>query len=158
MKNRIQKLAIVMLGIVLSVSTFVMPARADQKFMQAALKDLKTAQSYLKKATADKGGHRQNALDLVARAINSVNNGIDYDRKNSNDKRRRRNDIDLFETNFTPVADQYNMQQAKNFLESALSNLQKASADKGGYREQAMGSVRDAISETQQGIDYDRRN
>ena len=34
----------------------------------------------------------------------------------------------------------------------------KASADKGGYREQAIDSVRDAISETQQGIDYDRRN
>jgi hypothetical protein len=87
----------------------------------------------------------------------SVNNGIDYDRRTPND-RRRRNDSDLFENKFTPVADQYNMQQAKNFLQSALGNLQKASADKGGHREQAMGSIRDAISETQRGIEYDRRN
>lgn len=110
------------------------------------------------KATADKGGHRQNALDLVSRAISSVNNGIAYDQQNPNNRRRRNNDVDLSENNFVPVADQYNMQQAKNQLQSALNNLQKASPDKGGYRTQAIDLVRDAISETQKGIDYDRRN
>ena len=52
----------------------------DQPFMQAALNDLKAAQNHLKNATADKGGHRQRAMDFTAGAINAVNKGIDYDR------------------------------------------------------------------------------
>lgn len=157
MNSKLQKISVMMLGIVLCVSTFVLPARADQPFMQAALNDLKSAYSYLKKATADKGGHRQNAMDYTNRAISAVNNGIAYDRQNPNN-RRRRNDVELFDNNFKAAADQYNMQQAKSLLQSALNNLQKASADKGGYRQQALDLVRGAISETQSGIEYDRRN
>lgn len=158
MRNEMRKIGAAALGLVICLGMFALPARADQKFMQNALSDLRTAQQFLKKATADKGGHRQNALDIVARAITAVNNGIAYDRQNPNDRPRRRNEVDPFENNFRAAADQYNMQQAKNFLESALGNLQKATADKGGYREQAMDLVREAIGQTQKGIDYDRRN
>lgn len=157
MMKKLQEISVLMIGMMFCISSFVLPARADQPFMRAALSDLKSAKEFLRKATADKGGHRQNAIDLTERAISAVNNGIAYDQQNPNN-RRRRNDVDLFENYFNPVIDQYNMQQAKNFLQKALNNLQKASPDKGGYRTQAIDLVRDAMNETQRGIEYDRRN
>jgi len=54
--------------------------------------------------------------------------------------------------------DQPNMEKARSYLQSALSNLNRASADKGGYREQAMRQVRDAIDAVNDGIEYDRKN
>jgi hypothetical protein len=48
----------------------------DQPHMQAALDHLKNARNNLVQATADKGGHRANAIKLVDQAINEVNAGI----------------------------------------------------------------------------------
>ncbi len=44
--------------------------------MVNALHDLQTAQTQLNAADADKGGHRNNALNLVAQAISQVQAGI----------------------------------------------------------------------------------
>ena len=49
-----------------------------QPHMWNALNSLQNAQAELKMATADKGGHRQNALNLVAQAITQVHAGINY--------------------------------------------------------------------------------
>jgi uncharacterized iron-regulated protein len=48
----------------------------DQPHMQAALAHLTDARNDLVNATADKGGHRAKALDLVNKAIAEVNLGI----------------------------------------------------------------------------------
>lgn len=125
----------------------------DQPFMQAALKNLKDAQNSLKKATADKGGHRERALDITANAINSVNKGIEYDRNNYTPRTRRNGTEAELETT---LADQPNMVKAREHLQAAMANLRKASADKGGYREQAIGHVTNAISAVNAGIQYDR--
>ena len=53
-------------------------ARADQPHMDAALDALKSARRELDAATADKGGHRGNALRLVKQAITEVERGIDF--------------------------------------------------------------------------------
>jgi hypothetical protein len=53
-------------------------AFANQPHMVNALHDLQTAQSQLNAATADKGGHRDNALSLVSQAISQVRAGIAY--------------------------------------------------------------------------------
>lgn len=53
-------------------------ARADQPHMEAALDALKSARRELDAATADKGGHRGNALRLVKQAIVEVERGIDF--------------------------------------------------------------------------------
>jgi hypothetical protein len=50
------------------------------------------------------------------------------------------------------------MMNARRFLQNALGNLNVASADKGGYREQAINLTRQAISEVDAGIAYDRRH
>jgi hypothetical protein len=53
-------------------------ARADQPHMEAALDALKSARRELDAATADKGGHRGNALRLVKQAIVEVERGVDF--------------------------------------------------------------------------------
>jgi hypothetical protein len=53
---------------------------AAQPHMQAALTHLKQARTSLNRATADKGGHRNRALELVNQAIDQVEAGIAYDR------------------------------------------------------------------------------
>lgn len=158
MKKQMRKFFTAAMGIFLTLSMMTLPARADQPFMRAAKDNLDDAMKYLKKATADKGGYREKAMSLVSQAISSVNNGIAYDQKTPND-RKRRNDAgfesSLLEANSNNY-DQPNMVKAREYLQSSLSNLNRASADKGGYREQAMRQVRDAINAVNDGIEYDR--
>jgi hypothetical protein len=56
-------------------------ARAGQPKMAAALASLRDARAALREATADKGGHRQKALELIEQAIIQVQAGIDYGRE-----------------------------------------------------------------------------
>lgn len=71
----------ILLTIVLVVGFIAGQLSAAQPHMKAALKQLRAAKSSLHKATADKGGHRERALDLVDRAIDEVERGIAYDRR-----------------------------------------------------------------------------
>jgi hypothetical protein len=50
-----------------------------QPHMEAALEQLRGAKAHLKKATADKGGHRLNALAHVDKAIEETKAGIAFD-------------------------------------------------------------------------------
>ena len=52
----------------------------DQPHMQAALNALENAKDNLNRATTDKGGHRNKALDYVKDAISEVKKGIDSGR------------------------------------------------------------------------------
>lgn len=52
----------------------------DQPHMQNALSALENAKDNLNRATADKGGHRQKALDYVKDAISEVKKGIEAGR------------------------------------------------------------------------------
>lgn len=133
----------------------------DQPNMQAARNDLNKAENSLRKASADKGGHRERAMNLVSQAITAVNNGIEYDRTHFTPGRRGRRNSDFNENNFVAagsVADQPHMQAAKDHLQDALNHLQRATADKGGYRERAIDLVRSAIDEVNKGIAFDRSN
>jgi hypothetical protein len=56
-------------------------ATADQPNMQAALDHLREARESLDKASADKGGHRARAIQLVNDAIAQVEAGIAYERR-----------------------------------------------------------------------------
>ena len=50
---------------------------------------------------------------------------------------------------------QPHMRAALHHLEAALDELQKAEADKGGHREQAIAATKSAMEHTKQGIAYD---
>lgn len=152
--NRFKKTLSSAFAALFVISTIVIPARADQPAMQSAKQNLYDAKTFLSRATADKGGHRNNAIAKVNSAISAVNSGIAYDRNNIN---RRRNSTE--DNEFTPSSfnfDQPNMISARNELTRALNNLNSATADKGGYRNQAIALVKDAISEVNKGIEYDR--
>jgi len=64
------------------VGGFATQAFADKQPMMAkALNNLEDAKRSLEGATADKGGHRVKALELVNAAIAEVKSGIEFDNK-----------------------------------------------------------------------------
>jgi hypothetical protein len=133
------------LGIlVLVLSTVTYAKSPDQPYMQSARADLLNAKRELQLATANKGGHRARAINLINSAVTEVNLGIQYDRRNNH---------------ATPVAtasgpDQPHMQAALDLLKSAKQNLDNATADKGGHRKNAIEYVKSAIDEVKKGIDF----
>lgn len=141
--------AVVMIAVFMAGISATTPV--DQPFMQAALADLREASTHLRNATADKGGHRQRAIDFTNGAITAVNRGIDYDRKNITPRRNSTSE-------FVPVStiDQPNMEKARTSLQNAMANLRKASDDKGGYKKQAIAMTTNAINSVNSGIQYDR--
>lgn len=149
------KSLLVILSVALLAGTFTLSVKADQPRMQEAKASLENALKSLKKATADKGGHREQAMDLTSQAISSVNKGIEYDRTHYTP---RHNHVFNMERSLSLSAspDQPNMVTARNYLTAAIGSLNKASADKGGYREEALRLVRAAIAEVDAGIEYDR--
>ena len=65
-----------------TVAGLAIPASAaDQPHMKSALNALRNAKQQLSLATADKGGHRAKAMELVNQAISEVEKGISYDRR-----------------------------------------------------------------------------
>jgi hypothetical protein len=110
----------------------------DQPFMRAALADLQTAKSELQAALHNKGGHRYTAAGLTNQAIGEVKAGIAYAQRHNHS---------------SSLPDQPHMQAALSALKSALDNLNRAEADKGGHRANAMSLVNQAISEVKAGIE-----
>jgi hypothetical protein len=54
------------------------PANAYQGNMERALASLQEAMASLEAATPNKGGHRERAMQIIQRAMNQVQMGIDY--------------------------------------------------------------------------------
>ena len=136
MLKRIGGVLLVVFGLV----TIAGATPPDQPFMEAARADLQKAKTELNLATRDKAGHRAKAADLVNRAIGQVNAGIQYARRH----------------NHAAAPDQPHMQAALDALQSARNNLDKANADKGGHRANAIQLVNDAIAEVRLGIEAAR--
>lgn len=159
---KIKKLTAALLTAIIAVSLTAISASAlDQPNMTAARNDLNKAENSLRRATADKGGHRNRALELISQAISEINRGIAFDRATPRDRvlpRGRRRNSHFDKNNTVASYDQPNMQAAKNHLQDALNNLQRASADKGGHRARAIDLTREAIAEVNKGIGFDRSN
>ena len=122
----------------LVVGAAAAPTPPDQPFMMAARADLNKAKNQLQLALHDKGGHRAKAVGLVNSAIAEVNAGIAYDRQHNHF--------------VLTMRDQPHMQSALDALQSAKTNLQNATADKGGHRVKALEFVNAAIDEVNAGI------
>jgi hypothetical protein len=116
-------------------------AAPDQPRMQAARADLQKARAQLRAGSADKGGHRNKAVGYVDSAISEVAAGISFDRRHDDEG---------------AGFDQPHMQAALDNLQSARSNLEAATEDKGGHRVKAIDFVNKAIEEVRKGIEYDR--
>lgn len=151
--KKLKSVLVLALSFVFAVNLLAMSI--DQPFMESARVNLNQAKNDLNKATADKGGHRNKAKSLVTQALDEVNKGIKYDRRNGNENFAAEEIFSDFGTN---SSDQPYMEKAKTDLEQALDNLKKATADKGGHRNKAIDLVKEAIDEVEKGIKYDRRN
>jgi hypothetical protein len=78
---QISKLRIGVLGLVFAIFFALVGAGAEaayQNHMVNARGYLNSALSELNQATANKGGHRANAINFVNEAIHEVNLGIQY--------------------------------------------------------------------------------
>jgi hypothetical protein len=126
---------------VLIVCALVNATPPDQSNMESARANLQNAKANLLTAEHNKGGHRAKALNLVNQAIAEVNKGIAFARRHNHAE------------TFVPAPDQPHMQAALDFLKSARSDLDKANADKGGHRANAINLVNQAIDEVKAGID-----
>nr|WP_239025342.1 hypothetical protein [Rhodoligotrophos defluvii] len=56
----------------------MVPAAANQPFMENALANLREARANLENAVPNKGGHRERAIGLVDQAIAEVEEGIAF--------------------------------------------------------------------------------
>jgi hypothetical protein len=125
-------------GALLLVLVATVTAYPDQPRMTAARADLNKAKAQLQTAMRNKSGHRAKAIGLINSAISEINAGIKFDRRHNH-------------AVLSP--DQPHMQRALDHLRSAKSNLENASTDKGGHRNNAIRFVNDAIDEVKKGID-----
>ena len=80
-------LAAIVVALVLLVPRFAFSE--DQPHMQEALRHLQAAAEELQRATHDKGGHREKALEATQQAIQHVNEGIRYDNPHRSKEDRR---------------------------------------------------------------------
>lgn len=78
MKNRL--FPILTLVVLLAGSFVAGRVHAAQNHMVAARDQLRAARSELHAAVADKGGHRERAMEIIDRAIAQVDEGIEYAR------------------------------------------------------------------------------
>ena len=83
------RIAILALAVSTGLMFSVRPAGADQPHMEAALEALKSAEAHLEKATPDKGGHRNAALQNTRSAIEHVRKGMVYDERHESKKEKK---------------------------------------------------------------------
>ena len=60
----------------------------NEPHMSAALEHLRQAEEELEKATPNKGGHREKAMELTHQAQSQVEQGIQYYREHAGEKKR----------------------------------------------------------------------
>ena len=129
----------------LCVFALVRATPPDQPNMESARANLQNAKANLISAEHNKGGHRQKALNLVNQALAEVNKGINFARRHNHAN-----------ASFEVLPDQPHMDAALNFLKSAKNDLERANADKGGHRANAINLVNQAIDEVKLGIEAGR--
>ncbi|HXU64762.1 MAG TPA: hypothetical protein VN962_23840 [Polyangia bacterium] len=134
------------------------PVAADngQPRMQAALAALQRADASLQRAVANKGGHRERAMQLIRQAMGAVDAGIQFAATHPG-AMGGPEAVGLppaIDENVPGAERQPNMAQAVAELREARQQLREARHDKGGYRVQALNLIEQALGEVQQGIRF----
>jgi hypothetical protein len=134
------------------------PLAADngQPKMQAALAALQQAKGELEAAAANKGGHRARALGLIQQAIGAVNAGMQYAAAHPTEVGPIEGPAEPEPVDeVVPGAErQPHMARGILALREAHRQLVEAKHDKGGFRVQALGFIRQAIMQVREGIRF----
>jgi len=134
------------------------PTAADngQPKMQATLQALQQAKSEADAATANKGGHREQALALIQQAIDAVNAGMQYAAAHPTEEGVAEGPAAEEPVNeAVPGGErQPHMAQAIVHLREARRQLREAKHDKGGYRAQGLQLIQQAVVQLREGINF----
>ena len=140
----------------------VRPIAADngQPKMQAALAALQQAKAEAEAADANKGGHREKALELIGQAIDAVNAGMQYAAEHPTevggaDEAAAAEPVD---EEVAGAEKQPHMANAIVALREARRQLKEAKHDKGGHRRQALELIHQALDELKEGIRFANGN
>jgi hypothetical protein len=134
------------------------PMAADngQPKMQAALSALQQAQSEAQAAEANKGGHRERALEQIQIAIDAVNQGIQWAAQHASET-----GIDDGPAEAEPVDEevkggqgQPHMANAIVALREARRQLKEARHDKGGLRRKGLHAINEALKQLREGMHF----
>jgi hypothetical protein len=133
-----------------------MAADHGQPKMQAALGALQRADASLQRATPNKGGHRERAIQLVRQAMGAVDAGMRYAAAHANEVGVAQGPPrpEPVDQNVPGAERQPNMAQAVVELREARRELWQSRADKGGYRIQALNLIEQALVQVQEGIQF----
>jgi len=135
----------------------------QEPHMSAALGHLHEAEAELTKASPNKGGHREKAMQLVQQAESETEQGIAFYNKTPGAKSEASSPASSGQLAADQTADttanqnaqrEPHMSAALGHLHEAEAELKKASANKGGHREKAMQLIVQAESETEQGVAF----
>lgn len=134
------------------------PMAADygQPKMQAALGALQRADASLQRASPNKGGHRERAIQLVRQAMGAVDAGMRYAAAHPTEVGAARGPAlpEPVDQNVPGAERQPNMAQAVVELREARLQLWEGKGDKGGYRIQALNLIEQALTQVQEGIRF----
>jgi hypothetical protein len=134
------------------------PIAADngQPKMQAAFAALQRADASLQRASPNKGGHRERAIQLVRQAMGAVDAGMRYAAAHPTEVGVGEGPAlpEPVDQNVPGAERQPNMAQAVVELREARRQLREAKADKGGYRVQALNSIQQALAQIWEGIRF----
>ncbi len=134
------------------------PVAADngQPRMQAALQALQNAQTEANAAEANKGGHREKALEHIAKAIEATNAGMQYAASHANEAGAPEGpaEAEPVDEEVKGAGGQPHMRAAVVQLREARKQLKDAKHDKGGFREEAMHQTNEAIKQLRDGIRF----
>ena len=134
------------------------PVAADngQPVMQEALGALQKAQADLQAAEANKGGHRERGLALIQQAIDQVNAGMQYAAAHPTEVGEAEGaaEEEPVDEVVKDAGNQPHMGQAMVDLREARKQLWHAKHDKGGFRKQALESIKMAMQSVHKGIEF----
>ncbi len=127
-----------------------------QPRMQAAMASLQRAEAALQRATPNKGGHRERAIQLVRQAMGAVDAGMRWAAEHPTEVGAGEGPPmpEPIDQNMPGAERQPNMARAVAELREARQQLREARHDKGGYRVQALNLIQQALGEVWQGIQF----
>jgi hypothetical protein len=133
-----------------------MAADNGQPKMQAALTALNTALTEATAAEANKGGHREKAIEQINAAIEATNAGIQYAASHANEAGAEEGPAapEPVDEEVKGSGSQPHMANAVVALREARKQLKEAKHDKGGFRGKAMEHTNHAIEQLHEGIRF----
>ena len=124
--------------------------------MQAAFVALQRADASLRRASPNKGGHRERAIELVRQAMGAVDAGMRYAAAHPTEVGGGEGPAlpEPVDQNVPGAERQPHMAQAVVELREARRQLREAKADKGGYCVQALNLIQQALAQIWEGIRF----